>query len=726
VKTPFKRFLFFFMILCLVTLACQTLGIATQSENEGLQSTIYVQQTQLAGTGIPPGEGIEPTGEPGGELAPTPTGEQPLLPGMEGSADQGVQTNFEYLGQIGGSTYAVAVDGNIAYLGQGPRLVTLDVSTPSAPKLIGQSEVLPGLVLGVQVSGKYAYVATRYGGLHIFDVNDPAHPGLVSTIEPKTPGCQAVVLKDNLAYLACNPSGLYIVDVTSPQNPVEVSSGEIPGTMLSIAVVGNYAYLVDVNSQGLVTVDVSNPSSPQKVGVFSVMEVPNPQHESYSFSSVRSCGKDLCLSAVQDGLVVLELSDPAKPAFAGRYDTQVASGLAVDGNLVYLVDDMDGLHVLDLSNPVHPEQVSTMPTSVGGFEFIVEESSERGLAVLGKTLYITDQAYGLTVVDVSQPGSPARIGHYETPVPDWLFGVKVQGDYAYIIGRTSGFRVVNVTDPAGLREVSYDNSRKDLYLQVPTGLEVIGDYAYISDSNYPFHVYDITNPEESVEVGAVYDHPASDGAFDIAISGNTAYLSGWGLNDAFYPGQGLWAIDISDPATPKAAGFVDVPNERWSLAVSGSTLYALDGAIDEKQSEPLALRVFDLSDPYQPAEIGKIPMVGMVPSLPSSILASGDQLFVSLPPPMGIKVFDISNPGKPVEIAASPMVFSVSPGLVKAGDYLFVGGQMVYDATDVSQLKIAGVVTDVFGTWACEVVNDLVYIVTQMQGLYIYRFKPLG
>ncbi|HLE53409.1 MAG: hypothetical protein A2Z16_06910 [Chloroflexi bacterium RBG_16_54_18] len=725
-KTPFKRFLLFAVMLCLVALACQTLGISPRPENEGPQSTIYVQQTQLAEKGIPTQEGIKPTAEPGGELPTVPAEGQPPLPGMDLPVEPGMETNFEFLGQIGGSAYAVAVYGDIAYLGQGPRLVSLDVSTPAAPKLIGQSQVLPGIVLGAQLAGKYAYVAIRYGGLHILDISNPAHPALVSSIEPKTPGCQAVALKDNRAYLACNPSGLYIVDISSPQNPVELSSGSVPGTMLSIAVVGNYAYLVDVNSQGLLAVDVSNPESPQKVGMFTLMDVPDPRHESYSFSSVRVCGEYLCLAAVQDGLVVVDISNPAQPAFAGRSDTQVASGLAVDGSLVYLVDDLDGLHVLDVSRPVEPAQIGVMPTSVGGFEFTVEETSERGVFALGKTLYITDQAYGLTIVDVSQPGSPVRIGHYETPVPDWLFGIKAQGDYAYVIGRTSGFRVVNIADPGRLAEVSYDNSRKDLNLQVPSGLEVVGEYAFISDSNYPFHVYNISDPSKPVQVGAVSDFAASDGAHDIAISGNTAYLSGWGGNDAFYPGQGLWTIDISNPNDPQAAGFVDVPNERWSLAVSGSTLFALDGGIDEEQSEPLALRAFDLADPLHPAEVEKIPMLGMMPLMPSGILAAGEQLFASLPPPMGVKTFDISNPLKPVEVAAAPMVFANSPGLTKAGSYLFVSGLMAYDVADLSQPKIAGVVQGVYGTWACDVVNDIVYIVTQMQGLYIYRFKPLG
>ncbi len=78
------------------------------------------------------------------------------------------------MAQIGGATYAVAVQGNYAYIGVGPRLVVLGVSNPAGPTVIGRTEVLPGVVEdapgyaeGVAVSGTYAYVADRDGGLII-------------------------------------------------------------------------------------------------------------------------------------------------------------------------------------------------------------------------------------------------------------------------------------------------------------------------------------------------------------------------------------------------------------------------------------------------------------------------------------------------------------------------------------------------------------------------------
>ncbi|TEU11421.1 MAG: hypothetical protein E3J25_08095 [Anaerolineales bacterium] len=75
--------------------------------------------------------------------------------------------NVELVGQIGGPTYAVAVQGNYAYIGVGPRLVVLDVSNPARPSVAGQTIVLPGLVRDVYAAGDYAYVAAGEAGLRV-------------------------------------------------------------------------------------------------------------------------------------------------------------------------------------------------------------------------------------------------------------------------------------------------------------------------------------------------------------------------------------------------------------------------------------------------------------------------------------------------------------------------------------------------------------------------------
>jgi len=67
--------------------------------------------------------------------------------------------NVELVGQTGGATYAVAVQGNYAYVGAGLRLVIIDVSTPSHPVMVSQTGVFPDIARGVAVAGSYAYVA---------------------------------------------------------------------------------------------------------------------------------------------------------------------------------------------------------------------------------------------------------------------------------------------------------------------------------------------------------------------------------------------------------------------------------------------------------------------------------------------------------------------------------------------------------------------------------------
>lgn len=665
-----KRLTLIVFLLMLPSLACGVIG-KTSKEQE-LESTIVFLQTEAATKASPAATTLVPTektGEP--PIVETPGAVTPTL--AEGAA------HLTLLGQLGGSAFAVAVDGHIAYLGQGPRLVTLDVSRPSEVALLGMSEVLPGVVQGVQVAGGYAYVTTRYGGLHIFDIREPARPTLVSSIQPEVPGCGGIALRGDLAYLACNPSGLYIVDV-------------------------------------------SDPSFPQLKGVVSAKDIPGVDPVPY-FESVRACGTHLCLTALNKGLVVLDVSNPAQPIFVGSYDAPTASGLASQEDRVYLVDDLHGVRVLELTNPGQPSQIGLMPTGVGGFEFSIQETTERGVLVAGDLLFVTDQTRGLVIVDVSQGGKPALIGHYQTPVPNVLFEIKVAGNYAYLAGRDSGFRVVDISNPAQPVEVYFDDRRKDLFLQNPTGLVVTERYAYLSDGNYPFHGYDISNPRKLLEVGAVYDQTASDGAHDLALYGNIAYLSGWGLQDAFYPGQGLWVIDVSNPNQPKAANFIDIPNERWRLALYDHYLYALDGAVDKKQGEPFALRVFDLANPLQPVEVMKIPVPEMVPLAHSDILADQGYLYINIAPQTLI-VFDLANPAQPLRVATHTVLTGGVANLEKEGNTLVLGSVMTYDVSDVMKPTMSGYTSLILEAWNCDMVGNLIYVATKSHGLYIFQYTP--
>lgn len=716
------------VLALLILILCIVLVQACASPEEGnreseLEATIQAMQTQMVQPSTQPG-GSAP-GDESSELTQSPfeatstLDNSSLDPNPTIPADS---SQFNLIGQHGGSAFTVAVQGIYAYLGQGPRLVVLDVSQPDNPRFVSQSQVLPGLVQGISVSGNYAYLAVRYSGLIILDISDPTNPVQVSKVEPPIPGCTSITVQGQLAYLACNPSGLFIVDISDPAQPIVVSADQLRGAMLSIAVAGQYAYLVDSTQGGLQVIDVSNPSMPVPGRFISMGDLEGYQPQGSGFYSARLCGNNLCLAAHVDGLVVMDLTDRQNPKYMGHFDTAVATGLAAEGDILYMVDDMEGFYVLDISNPSQPQGIGLMPTSIGGFEFTIQESSERGVYVHEGLVYVTDSSRGLVIVDARTPSDPLRMGHYQTPLPDVLQDLELGESMAYVVGRNSGFRVVDVSDPANPVELAYDDQRKDLYLQNPTAIQVKDNYAYISDANYPFHVYDVSNPYNPVQVSAVFDHAASDGAFDLSLVGNTVYLSGWGLQDAFYPGNGLWLIDVSDPTQSKAVRFVDLPNQRWRLDAEGTFLYMVDGQVDPDQAEPLALRILDIREPLDPTIISTQPQAVQFPLNYSDIDVQNQVAY--LPGMMlGLDMIDLSNPNEPAFLHRIPGAKSFKA--LAHGNSVFLDSLMALDIRDLGNPQISGF-TPVYEVWGYAASGDLVYVVTSHHGLYIYDFRIQG
>jgi hypothetical protein len=120
--------------------------------------------------------------------------------------------NVKLVGQIGGLTRSVALQGNYAYIGIGPRLVILDVSNPTHPAVAGRTDVLPWIMRGLAVMGTYAYVAAAGSGLRIINITNPGAPSEVGFCD--TPGnAFGVAVAGSYAYVADSEGGLVILDL---------------------------------------------------------------------------------------------------------------------------------------------------------------------------------------------------------------------------------------------------------------------------------------------------------------------------------------------------------------------------------------------------------------------------------------------------------------------------------------------------------------------------------
>ncbi len=102
----------------------------------------------------------------------------------------------------------------------------------------------------------------------------------------------------------------------------------------------------------------------------------------------------------------------------------------MQGNYVYLGVG-PRLIILNVSNPAQPAfvgQTDVLPGTV------------RDVAVAGDYAYVADGGAGLRIVDVSHPAAPAEVGFYDTS--GFAGGVAVAGNYIYVADQASGLYIL--------------------------------------------------------------------------------------------------------------------------------------------------------------------------------------------------------------------------------------------------------------------------------------------
>jgi len=274
------------------------------------------------------------------------------------TAAQGSESGWRMVGQVGGATQAIAVQGDYAYVGVGLRLVVLDVSDPAELREVGASQPFPhfvedvvaeagawdspGYAEGVAIADNIAHIADGPYGLRVVDVTNPAHPTEIGFAYDMNFAFD-VVVEGSYAYIAAAGAGLLIADVSDPAHPVELASLDTPGYAYGIDVVRDTAYVAD-GWEGLYMVNVTDPSSYETPGwAFDVVASDNLAYVANAFK----------------GLQIVDITDPVHPEKVGGEDVWggLARNVAVAGGAAYVIDYYRGLRTIDVSDPTHLEQM---------------------------------------------------------------------------------------------------------------------------------------------------------------------------------------------------------------------------------------------------------------------------------------------------------------------------------------------------------------------------------
>ncbi len=450
---------------------------------------------------------------------------------------------------LGEKTYDLALHEGLAYvLSVKGGLQIVDISSPRQPSLL--SSFRPqAQCWGIALAGRRAYLACGKWGLQILDVGDPSRPELLGAVD--TPGfAWSVSVGEGVAYVADGTGGVQIVDIADPIRPAIAASLTSVGNAHGIAFSEGRLYVKDFQNSELHLYDLSRPRSPRRLS--SLKNLPGKR--------IRVSGSRIYLSALHEGVVVIDASRPRHPARIGTLDTDGSvRALDIVAQMAYVADGDQGVKILDLAE-----------AAPRNFPLLLEvEGDIEGLGYDDGLLYSAAYSANLQVFSLD-PEKAALVHEVEA---GWRAeDVAVRGREAFFAAGEGGLIAVDL------------NQRETVYrLALPEPVDrviVVGDLAVLRGAAEAVYLVDISSLRRPKLVGRFADAGDSH-----ALAASASHLF---LTDVY---RGLLVVDITAPQAPRLVASVPVRPGIRVLAVQGDDLYVGGDA---------GLQVFDIVDPLRP------------------------------------------------------------------------------------------------------------------------------
>ena len=301
----------------------------------------------------------------------------------------------------------------------------------------------------------------------------------------------------------------------------------------------------------------------------------------------------LCPACVAGRMYAWDVTDAAHPRLTDSVvvDAKTINGVAVNaaGTLAVLTREgaesrRNGMVVLDLKDPAHPRPVGDYwETLTGG---------AHDVALEGSYAYVIDVGSAeMAIVDLADPADPREVGRWGIPNTPGRFlqSLAVKDGLAYLAYWNAGLAIVDVGNgvkggtprrPRLVSQLQYRTEwRGDRYgntaFAVPFAghdgkrYVLVGDHILAGDAdlNRRFdtggfvHVVNVTNPEVPLEV-ATYNRPAH------------GVHAAWAADDRLYTASwsgGVRAVDLSGEIRGELRG-----RELAALATTDSAAYLRD------------------------------------------------------------------------------------------------------------------------------------------------------
>ena len=224
--------------------------------------------------------------------------------------------------------------------------------------------------------------------------------------------------------------------------------------------------------------------------------------------------------------------------------------------------------------------------------------SAMGVCLDGKNLYVVGGG-ALYALDVTDPANPVLVG--SLPGMDNNRQVVVSDDFAYVVSRETGMRIVDVSDPGNMKLRSLYDS-----VEFATGIEVVGKTAFISERIYGVEAVDVSCPDRPRHIAM---RPTSESQ-SVRYRDGYLYSGEWGLGS-------VTVFDAHDMRAFRSVGKIDLGGYGDGLDIDGRYLYCSTGH-DARHHRANALKgadivgagrgldIFDLADPAKPRHVSRV------------------------------------------------------------------------------------------------------------------------
>lgn len=449
----------------------------------------------------------------------------------------------------------------------------VDLSVLSAPRSIGTFELEKGYIpqeIAVSADGRALVCLTGdptvSAKLTVIDVaSDSGKPVEIGDYVRSGEGFGGITLSGNVAYLVLNwPSRLIALDISNPGSPVVLGECAADGGYRDMECSGNL--VGTANTQGGFSLySVASPGNPYRLGAYDT-----PDTLGGLGNGIVARGNYVYMACSNDGLRIMDMSDPSNPREAGQCkDRSLSRGLAVSGMYAYGLGE-ERLSIFDISSPSSPYLAAALELPCAAPP--CDRYDDMGIVVRAPYAYVSGTKWNgdttratLTIIDVSDPFKPGVVSQLVCAYRASHFGKPaLSGDHIYMAvldypqetgdGR-AGLRIIDISDARNPKEV--------VIAVVPEigsyGRNVLvrENYAYLSGDK--LRVIDISNPFSPFIV--------AQGNFrchEIALSGDFAYLA-W---------DKLMVVDISNIDRTPLLGYNWYRGE-WGngIAASGNIAY---------------------------------------------------------------------------------------------------------------------------------------------------------